>query len=175
MLILMGFISENKNNPAANFWGFITENILWYRVMILPLMWYLLIFLYFFSHFLLYSHSCQWPVGTDECLQFPPAFTDPPTNIKQSFLSFLNSGLLRFSTQLPTNDYMSNIWFDDIFFRRYKYFAEHNVHTSSSQKREACKNKFCNRPHIWVRKPQRENKMNRFTWTCLESSDWDLA
>lgn len=47
---------------------------------------HLLVLLNFFSHFLLYGHSCQWSVGTVKHVQSPSAFTTSPVGSKMPVL-----------------------------------------------------------------------------------------
>lgn len=57
---------------------------------------HLLVLLNFFSHFLLYSHSCQWSVGTVKHVQSPsPAFTTSPADSKMPLLIFQNLWALK--------------------------------------------------------------------------------
>lgn len=56
---------------------------------------HLLVLLNFFSHFLLYSHSCQWSVGTVKHVQSPSAFTASPAGSKMPVLISKNLWVLK--------------------------------------------------------------------------------
>lgn len=66
-----------------------------YHVRTLLMLSHLLVLLNFFSHFVLYSHSCQWSVGTVKHVQSPSAFTTSPASSKMPVLISKNLWALK--------------------------------------------------------------------------------
>lgn len=71
------------------------KTLLHYQVRMLLMISHLLVLLNFFSHFLLYGHSCQWSVGTVKHVQSPSAFTTSPAGSKMPLLIFQNLWALK--------------------------------------------------------------------------------
>lgn len=74
------------NKTCATVKDVIKEKLLHYHVGKQLMISHLLVLLNFFSHFLLYSHSCQWSVGTVKHVQSPSAFTISPAGCKMPVL-----------------------------------------------------------------------------------------
>lgn len=64
---------------------------------------HLLVLLNFFSHFLLYGHSCQWSVGTVKHVQSPSAFNTSPASCKMSVLISKTLWALKLVPLQPTD------------------------------------------------------------------------
>lgn len=107
-------IHSLKKKTCAMTKDVIKENLLHYHVGMLLVILHLLVLLNFFSHFLLYGHSCQWSVGTVKHVQSPSAFTISPAGCKMPVLISKNLWVSRWyvCSQFPVNTQLllSSFW-----------------------------------------------------------------